>query len=131
MAKIPNVSVDVQHSTFKEKITDFLDKLQMDLENTKKEIEFHELIISTFEKNNVTHPYLIDLKDSIKESLKFVNALEDRKIQGIKLSQFLNGEFVLDFDKFTFLMIDVTGSQMVNYVELKNEYLEVTKLWKK
>ncbi len=131
MSKLPlqNVEIDVQNETFKDKIVDFLRNLEVDLENTKKELEFHKLIIKTFEEAGVEHPYLNNLNDSITEAEKFVKALEDRKIQGIKLEQFLNGEFVLDFDRFVFLMMDVLGRQMVNYVELKNEFLEVSKLW--
>jgi hypothetical protein len=124
-----NVEVDIEHSTFRDKIAEFLEKLDADLENSKKEIEFHKLIISVFKSSEVDHPFLADLQDSINESEKFIKALEDRKIQGRKLQQFLNGEFVLDFDRFAFLMIDVTGRQVVNFVELKNEFLEVSKLW--
>ena len=124
-----NAEVDIQSSTFKEKIQSFLEQLEEDLENTRKNLEFHKLIVSTFALAKVTHPYLEDLNSSIEETEKLLKALEDRKIQGTKLSQFLDGEFVLDFDKFVFLMIDVLGSQMVNYVELKNEFEAVVKLW--
>lgn len=128
-AQMPNVEVDVKNETFKDKIVDFLGKLEEDLVNTKKTVEFHKLIIKTFNDAGVEHPYLSDLQDSIAEAEKFIKALEDRKIQGRKLEQFLNGEFVLDFDRFAFLMIDVTGRQVVNYVELKNEFIEVSKMW--
>jgi hypothetical protein len=128
-AQMPNVEVDVKNETFKDKIVDFLAKLEEDLVNTKNTVEFHKLIIKTFKDAGVEHPYLSDLQDSINEAEKFIKALEDRKIQGRKLEQFLNGEFVLDFDRFAFLMIDVTGRQVVNFVELKNEFIEVSKLW--
>lgn len=128
--KTPNVEVDIESSTFKEKTIDFMGKLNADLENSKKTVEFHKLIVSTFKEHKIEHPFIADLEDSILESEKFIKSLEDRKIQAKKLEQFLDGEFVLSFDRFAFLMIDVLGSQMVNYVELKNEFAEVSKLWK-
>ena len=125
-----NIEVEVENPiTFKDKIVDFLEKLNTDLDNTKKEVEFHKLIITVFKDSEVEHPFLVNLQESIEESEKLIDALEKRKIQGIKLQQFLNGEFVLDFDRFAFLMIDVTGRQVVNFVELKNEFSEVAKLW--
>ena len=126
---IPEVTVDVQNETFKDKIELFLVKLGQDLEASRKEADFHKLIIDTFEEHGVEHDYTVNLKEAVSESEKFIKALEDRQIQGNKLGEFLNGEFVLEFDKFVFLMIDVLGSQMVNYVELKNEFLTVSKLW--
>ena len=126
---IPNVEVDVQNETFKDKIVMFLEKLGQDLEASRKEMLFHQLIIDTFEEHGVEHEYTVNLKGAVEEAEKFIKALEDRQIQGKKLEEFLNGEFVLEFDKFVFLMIDVLGSQMVNYVELKNEFLTVSKIW--
>lgn len=125
-----NVQVEVQNETFTDKILDYLDKLHQDLEAAKKEVEFHKLIVSTFEEHGVEHPYIKVVKDSIEETEKFIKALEEREVQAQRLKQFLEGNLVLDFDKFIFLMIDITGRQVVNYVELKNEFLEVSKKWK-
>ena len=124
-----NVEVEVQNETFTDKILDYLERLHQDLDTTKKEVEFHKLIVSTFEEHDVEHPYIKVVEESIKESEKFIEALEGREVQAQKLKQFLEGNLVLDFDKFVFLMIDITGRQVVNYVELKNEYLEVSKKW--
>jgi len=125
-----NVEVEVQNETFTDKILDYLDKLHQDLEATKKEVEFHKLIVSTFEEHGVEHPYIKVVKESIEETEKLIAALEEREVQAQRLKQFLEGNLVLDFDKFVFLMIDITGRQVVNYVELKNEFLEVSKKWK-
>lgn len=124
-----DLNVDAETPTFKNKIEGFLKALTADKENAKEEIEWHKLIVESLKKNGVVHTNTIILEDSIKETEKFVKVLEERETQGKKLFQFLNGEFVLDFDRFVFLLMDILGSQMVNYVELKNEFEAVAKLW--
>lgn len=125
-----NVNVDIAHTTFKDKITNFLERLVEDKKRAIEEIEWHEIIIKALEEKEITHENITYLKDSVKETKKFVEALELRERQGIKLKEFLEGKFVLDFDRFVFLLIDILGNQMVNYVELKNEYATTAELWK-
>lgn len=124
-----NMEVDFQHTTFQDKIRDYLDRLSQDLVNINKEMNFHKEILSLYEETGRTNELLPDLQDAIEVAEKTITALQERELQGKKLLEFLEGKFVLSFDKFVWLMIDVIGSQVVNYVELKNEFEEVTKLW--
>lgn len=126
-----NLEVDIQNETFEDKIKDYLDKLHKDLEDAEKETEFHKLIISTFKENKIEHPYIKFLEESVEETEKFIQALKEREVKAEKLKIFLKGDLVLDFEQFVYLMIDITGRQVVNYVELKNEYSEVAKKWVK
>lgn len=126
-----NLEMDIQNETFEDKIKDYLDKLHKDLEDAEKETEFHKLIISTFKENKIEHPYIKFLEESVEETEKFIQALKEREVKAEKLKIFLKGDLVLDFEQFVYLMIDITGRQVVNYVELKNEYSEVAKKWVK
>lgn len=125
-----NVKVDIKENSFEEKILTYLDKIAEDIENTKKEMSFHQLIVDTFEKDKIEHEYIQVLKDSIEETRKFIKTLEDKQQKAKNLKRFIAGDLVISMDEFCMLMVDVLAQQTVNYVELKQEFESVSKKWK-
>lgn len=125
-----NVEVDIKENAFEEKILSYLDKIAEDIESTKKEMAFHQLIVDTFEKDKIEHEYIQVLKDSIEETKKFIGTLEDKQKKAKDLRRFITGDMVITMDEFCMLMVDVLAQQTVNYVELKQEYENVSKKWK-
>ena len=125
-----NVEVDIKENAFEEKILSYLDKIAEDIESTKKEMAFHQLIVDTFEKYGIKHEYIQVLKDSIEETKKFIGTLEDKQKKAKDLRRFIKGDMVITMDEFCMLMVDVLAQQTVNYVELKQEYENVSKKWK-
>lgn len=125
-----NVEVDIKENAFEEKILSYLDKIAEDIESTKKEMAFHQLIVDTFEKDKIEHEYIQVLKDSIGETKKFISTLEDKQKKAKDLRRFITGDMVITMDEFCMLMVDVLAQQTVNYVELKQEYENVSKKWK-
>lgn len=125
-----NVEVDIKENAFEEKILSYLDKIAGDIESTKKEMAFHQLIVDTFEKDKIEHEYIQVLKDSIGETKKFISTLEDKQKKAKDLRRFITGDMVITMDEFCMLMVDVLAQQTVNYVELKQEYENVSKKWK-
>lgn len=125
------MEIDIKENPFEEKILAYIDNISKDIEATKKEVGFHQLIVDTFEKNKVEHEYIQVLKDSIKETNKLIETLENKQKKAQSLKQFIAGNLILNMDEFCMLMIDILAQQTVNYVELKQEFIKVSKKWKK
>ena len=125
------MEIDIKESPFEEKILAYIENISEDIKATKKEVAFHQLIVDTFEKDKIEHEYIQVLKDSIKETNKLIETLENKQKKAQTLKQFIAGNLIMDMDSFCMLMIDILAQQTVNYVELKQEFEKVSKKWKK
>lgn len=133
MSKKSNAVVDFKNETFDSKVKDLIKSMEDDLADLKKQNKFHSKIVETF-INDADK----DIKEcaqitanTISDTMELIKALTARLEKSKTLLQFLEGNLILDLDGFAMLMIDVLGSQMVNYIELKNEHIRVSKKWLK
>lgn len=130
--KKTNASVDFKNETFETKVKDLIENLKKDLKDLQKQNKFHSKIVETL--GNDTDPEIKEcveiVKDSMKQTMEVIEAINKRLQKSVTLQQFLEGNLILDIDGFAMLMIDVLGSQMVNYIELKAELEAVSKKWK-
>lgn len=133
MSKKSNAVVDFKNETFDSKVKDLIKSMEDDLADLKKQNKFHSKIVETF----INDPDK-DIKEcaqitanTISDTMELIKALTARLEKSKTLLQFLEGNLILDLDGFAMLMIDVLGSQMVNYIELKNEHIRVSKKWLK
>lgn len=130
--KKSNATVDFQNETFKDKCLDLIADLESELKDLKKQNKFHAQIIGALgdSKDAEIQDCINTTKDVMLNTNKLIDALEERLKHSKTLKQFLDGDLILSVDQFAMLMINVLGSQMVNYIELKNEHMEVSKKWK-
>lgn len=133
MSKKSNAVVDFKNETFDSKVKDLIKNMENNLADLKKQNKFHAKIVETF----INDPDK-DIKEcaqitanTISDTMELIKALNARLEKSKTLLQFLEGNLILDLDGFAMLMIDVLGSQMVNYIELKNEHTRVSKKWLK
>lgn len=133
MSKKSNAVVDFKNETFDSKVKDLIKSMEDDLADLRKQNKFHAKIVETF----INDPDK-DIKEcaqitanAISDTMEMIKALNARLEKSKTLLQFLEGNLILDLDGFAMLMIDVLGSQMVNYIELKNEHIRVSKKWLK
>lgn len=131
--KKTNAEVDFKNETFESKVIDLIDNLKKDLKDLQKQNKFHSKIIESLKDDK--DPEIKDcikiVKESMTETIGVIDAINKRLEKSDALLRFLKGDMILDIDGFAMLMIDVLGSQMVNYIELKNEHIAVSKKWKK
>ncbi len=126
-----NSVVDFKNETFESKVKDLIDNLGKDLKELQKQNKFHSRIVEALKNDEdieIRNCVKI-VKDSIKETNEVIDAVNKRLEKSSTLLKFLEGNLILDLDQFAMLMIDVLGSQMVNYIELKNEHIAVSKKW--
>ena len=126
-----NTVVDFKNETFESKVKDLIDNLGKDLKELYKQHKFHSKIVEALKNDEdieIRNCVKI-VKDSIKETNEVIDAVNKRLEKSTTLLKFLEGNLILDLDQFAMLMIEVLGSQMVNYVELKNEHIAVSKKW--
>lgn len=133
MSKKSNAVVDFKNETFDSKVKDLIKSMEDDLADLRKQNKFHAKIVETFINDSDK-----DIKEcaqitanTISDTMELIKALTTRLEKSKTLLQFLEGNLILDLDGFAMLMIDVLGSQMVNYIELKNEHIRVSKKWLK
>ena len=128
-----NAVVDFKNETFESKVKDLIENLKQDLKDLQKQNKFHSKIVLALE--NDTDPEIKECveitKEAMKETMAVIDAINKRLEKSATLLKFLEGNFILDIDGFAMLMIEVLGSQMVNYVELKAELEAVSKKWYK
>ena len=128
-----NAVVDFKNETFESKVKDLIENLKQDLKDLQKQNKFHSKIVLALE--NDTDPEIKECveitKDAMKETMAVIDAINKRLEKSATLLKFLEGNLILDIDGFAMLMIEVLGSQMVNYVELKAELEAVSKKWYK
>lgn len=126
------VAVDFKNETFEAKVVDLIDGLERDLKDLRKQNKFHALIVETFKDSKDAE--IVDCvkvtSETLTDTMKLIDRIEERLKKSNLLKKFLQGDLVLDLDGFAMLMIEVLGSQMVNYIELKNEHIAVSKKWK-
>lgn len=127
-----NAVVDFENETFESKVKDLIENLKKDLKELQKQNKFHARIVEALKDD--TDPEIKEcveiVKDSMKQTMEVIEAINTRIEKSATLQKFLEGNLILDIDGFALLMIDVLGSQMVNYVELKAELEAVSKKWK-
>ena len=133
MKKKSNAVVDFKNETFESKVKDLIANLNSDLKDLQKQVKFHSKIVATLEKDEdpEIRQCVNSVRDSIKETMGIIDAVNKRLEKSATLLKFLEGDLILDIDGFAMLMIDVLGSQMVNYIELKQELQAVSKKWYK
>lgn len=128
-----NAVVDFKNETFETRVKDLIENLQQDLKDLQKQNKFHSKIVLALEGD--TDPEIKECveitKDAMKETMAVIDAINKRLEKSATLLKFLEGNLILDIDGFAMLMIEVLGSQMVNYVELKAELEAVSKKWYK
>lgn len=126
-----NATVDFKNETFESKVKDLIENLKADLKDLQKQNKFHSKIVLALEGD--TDPEIKECVEITKEAIKQTNGVIDavnkRLEKSDTLLKFLEGNFILDLDGFAMLMIEILGSQMVNYVELKSELERVSKKW--
>lgn len=126
-----NATVDFKNETFESKVKDLIENLKEDLKDLQKQNKFHSKIVLALEGD--TDPEIKECVEITKEAIKQTNGVIDavnkRLEKSDTLLKFLEGNFILDLDGFAMLMIEILGSQMVNYVELKAELERVSKKW--
>ena len=133
MSKKSNATVDFKNETFETKVKELIKNMEEDLAELKVQNKFHAKIVETF----INDPDK-DIKkcaqitaNTMSDTMEMIKALTARLEKSKTLLTFLEGNMILDLDGFAMLMIDVLGSQMVNYIELKNEHMLVAKKWMK
>lgn len=126
-----NATVDFKNETFESKVKDLIENLKEDLKDLQKQNKFHSKIVLALEGD--TDPEIKECveitKNAIKQTNGLIDAINKRLEKSDTLLKFLEGNFILDLDGFAMLMIEILGSQMVNYVELKAELERVSKKW--
>ena len=131
MKKRTNPVVDFKNETFESKVVDLIENLKRDLKDLQKQNKFHARIVETLKDD--ADPEIRECveitKEAMEETMSVIDAINKRLEKSETLKKFLAGDLILDIDGFAMLMIDVLGSQMVNYVELKAELQAVSKKW--
>lgn len=131
MKKKTNAVVDFENETFESKVKELIEGLKGDLKDLQKQNKFHARIVETLkdDKDPEIRECVKIVEESMKETMGVIDAINKRLEKSVTLQKFLEGNLILDIDGFAMLMIDVLGSQMVNYVELKAELEAVSKKW--
>ena len=131
--KKTNASVDFKNETFETKVKDLIDNLKKDVKDLQKQNKFHSAIVDSLKdsKDAEIVECVEMVKDSMLETMELINNINHRLEKSDILLKFLEGNLIMDIDGFAMLMIEVLGSQMVNYIELKAEMEAVSKKWKK
>ena len=133
MNKKNNSVVDFKNETFESRVKDLIDNLKKDLKDLQKQNKFHSKIVEALENDPDVEikECVAVVRDTMKETMAVIDAINKRLEKSATLLKFLEGNLILDIDGFAMLMVDVLGSQMVNYVELKAELEAVSKKWLK
>lgn len=129
--KKTSATVDFKNETFETKVKDLIKNLEENLKELQKQNKYHAKIVETLKDD--TDPEIRECveitRDAMTQTMGLIDALNKRLQKSKTLQQFLDGNLILDIDGFAMLMVDVLGSQMVNYIELKAELEAVSKKW--
>ena len=128
-----NATIDFKNETFDSKARKLIKDLEKGIKDLQKQNKFHSKIVENLkdDKDPEIKECVKMVKETMEETILNINALNKRLEKSKELAKFLDGDLILDLDQFAMLMIEVLGSQMVNYIELKNEHVRISKKWLK